>query len=195
MVRRTRTDAVLVRIPRRRFTVTEFHRMAEVGVLSDHDRVELLDGQVVQMSPIGVPHASSVDRLAAVLMRRLAGRANVRVQGPIVLDRFSQPQPDVSVLAARPDFYRAGHPRPRDVLLAIEVMDSSEGYDRTLKLPLYAKAELREVWLVDLKAEHLDVYRRPALRGFREHRTFTRGQAIAPLAFPRTRFRVAELLG
>lgn len=169
--------------------------MAEARVLAEDDRVELLDGQVVQMSPIGVPHASTVDRVAALFMRRLAGRANVRVQGPIVLDRFSQPQPDVSVLAVRRDFYGVRHPRPRDVLLAIEVVDSSGGYDRTLKLPLYAKAELREVWLVDLKAETVEVHRRPALRGYRQQQTFARGRAITPLAFPRMRFRVAELLG
>jgi Uma2 family endonuclease len=184
-----------VPIPRRRFTVAEYHRLAEVGILSEHDRVELLGGEIVQMSPIGIPHASSVDRIAELFRRRLLGRVNIRVQGPIVLDRFSQPQPDVSVLSRRDDFYVTAHPRPRDVLLAIEVMVSSRDYDRTLKLPLYARAELREVWLVDLKAEAIEVYTRPALRGYRTQATVGRGRVLSPLAFPRVRFRTSELLG
>jgi Uma2 family endonuclease len=169
--------------------------MGEAGVLSEDDRVELLDGEIIQMSPIGSPHAGCVDRLNALFTRRLAGRAIVRVQNPIILDRRSEPQPDLTLLTPRPDFYSAAHPRPRDVLLAVEVMDSSRGYDRTLKLPLYARAELREVWLVDLKAQALEVYRRPALRGYRQEHRLARGRALAPLAFPRLRFRVSELLG
>jgi Uma2 family endonuclease len=195
MVPRTRTESAAARIPRRRFTTTEYHLMGEAGVLTDDDRVELLDGEIVQMSPIGVSHASRVDRFTALFGRRLGKRAIIRVQGPIVLDRYSEPQPDLSVLAPRTDFYDSAAPRPRDVLLAIEVMDSSRSYDRTLKLPLYARAELREVWLVDLRAEAIEVYTRPALRGYRDQQTFTRGASIVPLAFPRVRFRVAELLG
>jgi Uma2 family endonuclease len=195
MVPRTRTDALVAPIPRRRFTTDEYHRMGEAGVLSEDDRVELLDGEIVQMSPIGIPHSSSVDRLTAFFSRRLGSRAILRVQGPIILDRFSEPQPDLSVLAPRADFYGHAQPRPHDVLLAIEVMDTSRGYDRTLKLPLYARAELREVWLVDLKAQVIETYRRPALRSYREQQTFGRGRVLTPLAFPRTRFRVNEILG
>lgn len=169
--------------------------MGKAGVFAPGERVELLDGAVVQMSPIGSPHASTVARLTALFSRRLGHRTIVWVQNPIALDRYSEPQPDLAVLAERADFYHAGHPRPRDVLLAIEVMDASAGYDRTLKVPLYSKAELREVWLVDLTAAQVAVYRRPALRGYRDRRTFARGTTLAPLAFPRTRFRVAELLG
>lgn len=184
-----------MRIPRRRFTVDDYHRMGDAGVLTERDRVELLDGEIVEMSPIGPPHASTVTRLDALFQRRLRGRATISAQNPIILDRWSEPQPDLCVLAPRADFYGAAHPRPRDALLGIEVMDTSRGYDRALKLPLYAKAELREVWLVDLKARAIEVYRRPALRGHRTQDTYVRGKAIVPLAFPRTRFRVAELLG
>lgn len=169
--------------------------MGEAGVLTEDDRVELLDGTIIEMSPIGVAHASAVDRVAETFRERLGARANVRVQGPVVLDRYSQPQPDVSILVRREDFYAVRHPRPRDLLLAIEVMSTSAGYDRTLKLPLYAKAEVREVWLVDLKAQSIDVHRRPALRGYREQRTYQRGDTIVPLAFPRLRIRVNEILG
>lgn len=194
MVPRTRSETAAASVPRRRFTIYEYHRMGEAGVLSEDDRVELLDGEIVQMSPIGIPHASSVDRLTALLIRRLGTRAIVRVQGPIILNRYSEPQPDLTVLAARDDFYSTAHPRPRDVLLAIEVMDTSRGYDRTLKLPLYARTEVREVWLVDLVERAIDVYRRPALRGYRQERRYVAGEALAPLAFPRVRLRVDELL-
>jgi hypothetical protein len=195
MVPRNRSQAVAVHVPRRRFTIDEYHRMGEAGVLSEDDRVELLDGEIVQMSPIGSPHAGCVDRLNALFTRRFGDRAIVRVQNPIILDRRSEPQPDVALLAPRPDFYSAAHPRPRDVLLAVEVMDTSRGYDRTLKLPLYARAELREVWLVDLTAQALEVYRGPALRGYRQQQRLVPGRALAPLAFPRLRFRVREILG
>lgn len=169
--------------------------MAEAGVLTEDDRVELLDGQIVRMSPIGRPHSSTVARLHTLLVLRFGKRATVWGQNPIVLDRWSEPQPDLCLLAARTDFYAAADARPRDVLLAIEVMASSRSYDRTLKLPLYAKAELREVWLVDLRNETVDVHRRPALRGYREERRYRRGHAIVPLAFPRVRIRVNEILG
>jgi len=177
------------------FTVDEYHRMGEAGVLGEDDRVELLDGEIVRMSPIGTPHASTVARLNTLLVRRFADRATIWVQNPIILDRWSEPQPDLCVLAPRVDFYGAAHPRPRDVLLGIEVMASSRDYDRTLKLPLYARAGLREVWLVDLKAEAIERFRRPALRAYREHETFGRGRVLTPLAFPRVRFRVNEILG
>jgi Uma2 family endonuclease len=195
MVPRIRTQAAAAFVPRRRFTIDEYHRMGEAGVLAEDDRVELLDGEILQMTPIGVPHASCVDRLNALFTRRLRDRAIVRVQNPIILNRWSEPQPDLALLAARPDFYASAHPRPRDVLLAIEVMDTSRGYDRTLKLPLYARAELREVWLLDVVARVLEVHRRPALRGYRQEQRLVAGQAVAPLAFPRLRFRVNELLG
>jgi Uma2 family endonuclease len=182
-------------IPRRRFTIDEYHRMGEAGVLSEDDRVELLDGEIVQMTPIGVPHASCVDRLNALLARRLGKSAIVRVQNPIILDRRSEPQPDLALLAPRTDFYSGAHPWPRDVLLAIEVMDASRGYDRTLKLPLYARAELREVWLVDVVAEMVEVYTRPALRGYRRQQRLGRGRSLTPVAFPRMRLRVNEILG
>lgn len=195
MVPRTRAEAAFEPIPRRRFTVAEYHRMAEAGVLTEDDRVELLDGEIVRMSPIGRPHSSTVARLNTLLVRRFGRAATVWVQNPIVLDRWSEPQPDLCLLAPRTDFYLAADVRPRDVLLGIEVMASSRSYDRSLKLPLYAKAELREVWLVDVSAQTVDVHRRPALRGYREQHTYGRGETIVPLAFPRLRIRVNEILG
>lgn len=169
--------------------------MGEAGILSDDERVELLDGDVVVQERIRPPQASCVMRMMTLFMRRLSKRATVRTRGPIVLGRYSEPEPDLSILAYRDDFYATAHPRPRDVLLVVEVLDSPSCYDRTLKLPLYARAGLREAWLVDVNLKVIEVHRRPALRGFREQQTFGRGQTVTPLAFPRLRFRVKDLLG
>jgi hypothetical protein len=195
MVPRDRTHAIFAGVPRRRFTIEEYHRIGEAGVLAEDDRVELLDGEIVRMSPIGSAHAACVARLTALFTRRLGTRAIVWVQNPIVLGRRTEPQPDLALLEPRPDFYARAHPRPRDVLLAIEVVDTRRGYDRALKLPLYARAELREVWIVDVAAGAVEGYTRPALRGYRERRRLARGRVLAPIAFPRLRVRVAEILG
>jgi len=130
-----------------------------------------------------------------LFVRRLGRRAIVRVQNPIVLDDYSEPQPDVTILAPRTDYYVGAHPRPGDVLLCIEVMDAGASYDRTLKLPLYAKKHVRELWLVDLPGEAVEVYRRPSAARYRDQRRVERGRRIAPLTFPRVHFRVADILG
>ena len=180
---------------RRRFTIHDYHRMADAGVLTEDDRVELLDGEIVEMSPIGTRHSGGVNRLNALFTRRLGRRAIVSVQNPIVLDDYSEPQPDLTILAARADYYSTAHPRPPDVLLAIEVSDSSVSYDRTIKLGLYARKRLRELWLIDIPGGAVDIYRRPASSGYREHQRLTRGRRIAPLAFPSVHFRIADILG
>ena len=195
MMPRTQQAPAVIDTPRRRFTIDEYHRMADAGVFTPDERVELLDGEIIEMSPIGTRHTGGVNRLNALFTRRLGRGAVVSVQNPIVLDDYSEPQPDLTILTARPDYYVGAHPRPADVLLAIEVMDSSASYDRSLKLPLYARKHLRELWLVDLPGAAVDVYRRPTASGYREHQRLTRGRRIAPLAFPRMHFRVAEMLG
>lgn len=180
---------------RHRFTIHEYHRMGEVGIFDEDDRVELLDGEIVEMTPIGSHHTGTVNRLNALFTQRLGRRAVVSVQNPIILDDYSEPQPDLTILAARSDFYYDAHPRPADVLLAIEVSDSRRSYDRGVKLSLYAKRRLREVWLVDIPGNAIDVYRRPTAAGYREHRRLVRGQRITLLAFPRVQIRVADVLG
>ncbi len=132
-------------VARRMFTTDEFHRMAAAGILSEDDRVELIDGEIVQMSPIGSPHASCVDRLTALFVRRFGRRAIIRVRNPIVLSRHSEPQPDLAVLKLRTDFYAEKHPGPSDVLLVVEVADTSADYDRLTKVALYARAGIPEV--------------------------------------------------
>jgi Uma2 family endonuclease len=156
-----RTD-ILSRHPiaRHRLTLDDYHRLGEAGILGD-DRVELLEGQLVDMSPIGPRHALAVDALTELLVVAVAGRAGVRVQNPIVLDDATEPQPDI-VLVRRPwRGYPTSHPRPEDIILVIEVADTSRETDLGAKLELYARAGIREFWIVDLTTDGVLVGRNP----------------------------------
>jgi Uma2 family endonuclease len=184
-----------VQLARRLFTVAEYHRMAEAGILGEDDRVELRDGEIVAMSPIGSRHAGCVNRLTNVLVGRLGGKAIVHVQNPVSLDEHSEPQPDVALLKPRPDFYAGAHPGPEDVLLIIEVADTSADSDRDVKLSLYARAGIGEVWLVDLVAERVELYRQPSPRGYQDRHTVWRGQRLAPQALPDLDLSVDAVLG
>jgi Uma2 family endonuclease len=180
----------------RRFTVAEYHRMGEAGILAEDDRVELLDGEIVEMTPIGPAHASVVGRLTHLFSRLAGERGLVWVQNPIDLTAAdSEPQPDVVLLKPRADFYVTAHPAPEDVLLLVEVMDTSAERDRRLKLPLYARAAIREVWLVDLSAERVEVYRQPEADGYRQARLLRRSESAPIEALPDLGVRVDEVLG
>jgi len=183
-----------VQVQRRLFTVEEYHRMAEAGILSEDDRVELIEGELVAMSPIGSRHAAAVARLT-VLFSRIGDRGTVWVQNPIRLGRHSEPQPDVALLRYRPDFYASAHPGPEDVLLIVEVAEISADYDRTVKIPLYARHGIPEAWLVDLAKEHIEVYRQPGPEGYWETRTLRRGETLHLTALPGRTIAVEEILG
>ena len=144
-------DDVLGAPARHRLTVSDYHRMGEAGILGT-ERVELIDGELIDMAPIGAGHAGTVRGLNRVLTAACMGRAIVDVQNPVRLDGFSEPQPDLAVLRLRADDYRGAHPGPADVLLVVEVADSSLRFDREVKLPMYARAGIGEVWIVDLGA-------------------------------------------
>jgi len=185
-----------VMLARRRFTLDEYHRMGEAGILDEDERVELIDGEIVPMTPIGPPHASVVARINAALSARLGRRAVVWTQNPVTLRRQrSEFQPDLALLRRRRDFYRAGHPGPEDALLVVEVMDSSAARDRRVKLPIYARGGVREVWLVDLKTATLEVHRRPEASAYRICRVLGRDDSVCPRAFPRERFSIRSLIG
>jgi Uma2 family endonuclease len=142
--------------PRRhRLTVADYYRMAEVGILDPEARVELIDGEIIDMAPPGSPHAATVHYLNEVLVRAAAGRATVLVQNPVRLDEYNEPQPDLALLQRRDDFYRERHPRAGDVLLIVEVAATSLKFDRETKLPLYARHAIPEMWLVDLGGRRL----------------------------------------
>jgi Uma2 family endonuclease len=181
--------------PRYRFSAEKYHQLAESGILAARGRVELIDGELILMSPIGPPHFGNVARLNSLLAVGLAGRAIVHVQGPVRLNDFSEPQPDLTLLKPRADFYATCFPAPEDVLLIIEVMDTSAGYDRGVKVKLYAAAGIAEVWLVDLNLESVEVYRRPSGGQYTEVRIRKRGESVSPEAFPDFILTVDAILG
>jgi Uma2 family endonuclease len=169
----------------RLFTVDEYYRMAEAGILGEDDRVELLDGRIVQMSPIGSRHAACVDRLTRRLAAVPEGRAVLRVQSPVRLGKLSEPQPDLCLLKPRANYYADGHPGPEDVLLLIEVASTSLPFDRDVKLPLYARAEIPEVWLFDLEAERVHVFLEPIGDAYGSSYSVGPEDRLIPRAFPR----------
>ncbi len=183
-----------VDIQKRLFTTDEYETMLAAGILSEDDRVELIEGEILQMSPIGSPHAGGINRLNA-LFARLAGRAILSVQNPLRLNDLSEPQPDFVLLRPREDFYRDAHPRPDDVLLVVEVADASLAFDRRVKAPLYGMNGIAELWIVDLASQAIEVYRRPSPRGYLEIRRCDRGSSLGVLAFPELELSVAEILG
>jgi len=183
-------------LTRRRFTVEEYHRMGEAGILPEDSRIELVTGDIVVREPIGSRHAGTVNRLNRLWTSRLAERAVVQVHNPIELPKEdSEPQPDVTLLRPRADFYATAHPLADDVLLLIEVADSTLAVDRRVRMPLYARAAIREAWILDLTADRVEVYRAPTARGYQQVVTFERGQCLSPEAFPDLTIHVADLLG
>lgn len=166
---------------RHRLTVAEYYRMAEVGILPQEARVELIEGEVIDMPPIGSFHAGTVIYLANRLTYVVGDRAIVSTQNPIFLDAHSEPQPDVTLLRPRADFYRGAHPTPADVLLVVEVADTTLAYDTQIKLPLYARHHIPEVWLVDLVNQRLSIHRSPAASGFQEVQPYFNFSSVIPL--------------
>lgn len=188
------TMALQVEVTRRRFTVDEYCRMAEAGILTPEDRVELIEGEIVQMAAIGVAHAFSVGAFNRLLGLALGDRAILWPQNPVRLSEITMPQPDILLLRPPIDRYRVRHPRPEDVLLAIEAADTTHRYDRLVKMPLYARAGIREAWLADLPGEAIEVYRRPAPSGYQHVERIPRGAVVAPEAFPDIRLAVDAVL-
>lgn len=186
-----------LQVARRLFTLAEYYQLAEAGILHEDDRVELINGEILEMAPIGSRHAGCVKRLNLFFAPRVGDQAIVSIQDPVHLNNRSAPQPDMALLVPRPDCYAASHPGPQDVLLVVEVADSSVGFDRHTKIPLYGRAGIREAWLVDLTEGQITVYRQPTTsrRGYRDVQDSTRGMALAPLAFPDLRLTVEDVLG
>ena len=183
--------AVEVAAARRRFTLAEYYRMAEVGILGEDDRVELIKGEIVEMSPIGSRHFAFVLNLGQLLTLRLVGRAFASVQGPVVLTDDTEPQPDLAVLRRRSYKERKAH--ADDVLLLIEVADISLAYDRTTKLHLYAQAGIPEYWIVDCTNETIEVYRNPGPHGYRDATRAAGAATLSLQAFPDVELRLAEI--
>lgn len=179
----------------RKFTASEYYTMLNAGVFHEDDQLELVEGEIVEMSPINPLHAGQVTQLTDFFKEHLGKRALVGVQNPLDLGDDSQPQPDLMVLKPRKDFYKRAHPVPADVLLLIEVSDSTVGYDRNVKAPLYARTGVPELWIVNLPDRQLEIYRNPTPGGYGEHHWLKAGEAITPNAFPDLTFAVDDMLG
>ncbi len=184
-----------VQLLRRKFTVKQYHQMIEAGILTENDRVELLRGEIVEMASIGRRHAACVNRLTELFVLRLAQAVIVGVQNPVELEDNSEPQPDIALLRRRDDFYEAGHPQSEDVLLLVEVADTTIEFDREVKIPLYAESGISEVWLVDLNGQCLEVYRQPLSNSYQSIQKYYRGQSLTLQAVPDVIFTVDEVLG
>lgn len=183
-----------IQLQRRTFTVDEYHRMVEAGILTEDDRVELLEGEIVAMAPIGSRHFASVSRIEEILHSKLAGRAIVSAQSAVTLQPNSEPQPDIGVYRLKEDRYASGLPGPNDTYLIVEVAHTTLLSDRSFKVPLYARASIPEVWIVDLIGRRVEVYRSPSPEGYRELRYASPGNHIAPAAFPDVSLAVDEML-
>ena len=179
---------------RKRFTTAEFERIAAAGIFGEDERFELLEGEIVAMSPLGPQHSATVTRLTELFYGLGNPSITIRVQDPIRLGDYSVPQPDVAIVNRRGDRYAGGHPEPEDVLLLIEVSESSLAYDRDVKLPLYARAGIAEVWLVALLPQVVEVYRAPNDNGYGEKRTLRRGDTLAPLHLPGAKLAIEPIL-
>lgn len=195
------TDAMLAVMPdpwfppRYRFSVEDYYAMAEAGILGIDERVELIDGEIITMSPIGPEHGASVDAGTYFLVSLVRNRAIVRVQGNVRLDGYNEPQPDFALLEWRDDFYRHQLPDPDDVLLIIEVSDSSLSHDRNVKLPLYARFGIPEVWIANIPVRVVEVYRDPVDGEYTNFRVYKPGEMVSPLAFEDVDVSVSRFIG
>ncbi len=187
-------DGSLVVAARRPFTVDEFHLMAEAGILHEDDRLELIEGDIVDMSPVGIRHMATVKRLNDILTHRLRNKATISVQDPIRLDDESEPQPDIAVLKYRRDYYARQMPTAVDVLLLIEVADSTMPFDRNVKRALYARAGILEYWIINLNENQVELYRRPENGDYTEQLIARDQEMVTAVSFPDIAFPASDLI-
>jgi Uma2 family endonuclease len=176
-----------------KFSVEDYHRMGEAGILSPDQRFELIHGEIITRSPVGFKHAATVKRIAAFCHQTF--KAVISIHDPIQLNENSEPEPDVALLKFTEDFYDDRSPEARDVLLIIEVSDSTLKYDRETKLPLYAANQIPECWIVNLGDRQLEIYRDPTPSGYQQQLTLKDTETVSPQSFPDVAIAVTELLG
>lgn len=191
----TGTSDMAIEYALRRFTAEEYLRMGDLGIIAPNERVELVDGEIITVSPMGVSHESVVMRLNAFFHARFFPRCAISAQLPVRTDPFSEPEPDVGLLKFREDFYAAGKPTGADTYALIEVADSSLALDRGKKLRNYARARVPEYWIANVRDWELEVYREPNDLGYESRAVFGKHDRIALLAFPDDVIAVSDLLG
>ena len=185
-----------VAVPHHRFSVEEYYRLGEVGILAPDARVELLDGKIYDRPPIGPFHAGTEMKLLSVLFGAAKGRWMVRVQNPVHLDDHSEPIPDLASVHSQADFYVTQHPLPQNVFLLIGVAQSSLLFARTTKLLAYARAAIQEYWIINLRAKSVEVHTNPLPPGeYRNEHRYKAGELISPVAFPDLQIAVDDLFG
>ena len=177
------------------FTIHDYERMGETGILPHTKHYELIEGEIIEMSPIGSRHAACVCQLNQSLYNQVGDAVIVRVQNPIVLDDFSEPQPDITLLKPRTDFYRDKHPAAADVLLVIEVADTTLGFDRQVKMPMYARAGIPEALIFNLPDEQLEYHANPSNGVYQVTRILKRGETLASSSVSGAVFDVAAIFG
>ena len=178
-----------------KFDVHQYREMAKAGILTSDDRVELIDGVIIAMSGTGPEHNATLNSSTRFWVIRLGERAIVQIQSSIRLDELNEPQPDVAILKPRIDFYRYRLPGPDDVLLVVEVSDTSLRHDRRTKLALYARFGVPEVWIANIRARTIEAYTDPSNGEYTTRRTFRPGQTVTPAAFPDVALPVADVIG
>ena len=161
-----------------RLTVEQYYKMAEVGILGTEQRTELIEGEIIEMSAIGTKHAICVSNLSELLTLRTIQIAHVRQQNPVHLSDHSEPQPDIALVKRPSNLYVDCHPTCEDIFLLIEVSDSTLKYDREIKIPLYAKAGIPEVWIANIEAQIFEVYRLPSQDGYQKIQSYSKGEVI-----------------
>ena len=179
---------------RMRISTDRYHKMIAAGVLTKYDRVELIEGEMLDMAPIGSKHTALVSRLNELFVLAASRWATVVGGGPVVLGEYSEPEPDLMLLKRRADFYGGKHAEPADVLLLLEVSDSSLAFDQGVKMNLYARYGVAEYWVVDVQGRRVVIYREPGPEGYLRKDEFTTG-VVAPQAFPDIKIAVGELFG
>lgn len=182
-----------VEIAKRLFTIQEYHQMAEAGIIHEDDRTELIYGEIIRMSPIGNYHAAIVRRISTLLTPQLVPQYIVDVQNPVHIEDHSEPEPDIAILRYREDYYAKTGVTAADVLLLIEVSDSSLRYDREIKLPLYATAQIPEVWIIDVAKKRLYLYRQPKDGEYQEKTTIEQDNEISATQLP-LKVKVSDML-
>ncbi|HWQ35381.1 MAG TPA: Uma2 family endonuclease [Blastocatellia bacterium] len=178
----------------RLFTASEYQRLADTGVLGEDERIELIEGRIVQMAPKNVSHAIATKRANRCLASLLGDRLIIGVQDPILLNDYSEPEPDIVLVAPPDEHYLVHHPKPKDIFLVLEIAESSLAYDRDVKGPLYASNGIIQYCLLNLNDRELEDYRHPGRDGYRSKQTYSENQSFSLVAFPEVSIRVSDLL-